>query len=170
MTAQPPIETVVGLTQVLYDEALALDEGRFEDWLAMLDPEIRYVAPIRQDLAPDTPLERTGPVLSFFEESLPTLGMRVAKLRTGLSQTESPPSRVVRLISNVRVGQLNDLDGIPVSSAFVVYRQHRQRDIEILAGRRKDTWRRRDGVWRLLQREILFAANVLPVKSLPLFY
>lgn len=46
----------------------------------------------------------------------------------------------------------------------------RQRQVEILAGHRHDRWRLIPDGWRLLRREICFAAYVLPTKSLSLFY
>lgn len=167
--SQAPPDVLMALTQTLYREAALLDDTRFEDWLAMLDPEIRYVAPIRQDVAAGS-VDLNATALRYFDETLLTLSLRVGKLRTGLSQTENPPSRVVRLITNIEVGPLAEPGQHPVRSAFLVYRQHRQRDRELLAGHRLDTWRATEGGWRLLRREIRFAANVLPVKSLPLFY
>lgn len=160
------------LQERLYREAACLDDGEYEAWLAMLHPEIEYVAPIRQDLAPAQP--GSGPALehrlAFFTENIMTLHGRVAKLRTGLMQTEVPPSRVVRLVTNVLVDPQDPHGRRPVRSAILVHRQHRQRDIEVLAGRRNDLWVRDDQGWKLRRREILFAANVLPVGSLPLFY
>lgn len=171
--APAPADIVTELTQMLYREAALLDDGRLEDWLAILDPQISYVAPIRQDLAAradGAPRGAEVHELTFFNETIMTLSLRVGKLRTGLSQTENPPSRVVRLVSNVVVGPHDAPGEHPVRSAFLVYRQHRQRDIEMLAGHRHDIWRHSDASWKLLRREILFAANVLPVKSLPLIY
>ena len=41
------------LLETLYDEAAALDERRFDDWVAMLTEDLVYQAPIR--------ITRTGP-------------------------------------------------------------------------------------------------------------
>src|ERR1700712_5805827 len=41
------------ILETLYDEAAALDERRFDDWVAMLATDLIYTAPIR--------LTRTGP-------------------------------------------------------------------------------------------------------------
>jgi 3-phenylpropionate/cinnamic acid dioxygenase small subunit len=172
MSDVAPFETVVELTQVLYREASLLDDGRYEDWLALLHDDLAYLAPIRQDLAERAQAvdEPDGLKLSFFNDGKATLGLRVAKLRTGLSQTENPPSRVVRLISNVQVSAETAPGEHPVRSAFLIHRQHRQRDVEMLAGHRLDNWRRGAHGWALARREVRFAANVLPVQSLPLFY
>jgi 3-phenylpropionate/cinnamic acid dioxygenase small subunit len=172
MRTLPPVETVTELTQVLYHEASLLDDGLYEDWLELLHEDVRYVAPIREDLSVRDAALRGQAMheLKFFDDDLGSLRLRVAKIRTGLSQTENPPSRVVRLVSNVLISHRDNGEDHPVQSAFLIYRQHRQRQVELLAGHRRDRWRRGPQGWRLTRREVLFAANVLPVKSLPLFY
>ncbi len=76
--------------------------------------------------------------LTHLHESRGSLMLRVAKIRTGLLQTENPPSRTVRLISNVQVEPAADAvtQDYSVRSAFLLYRQRRQRQVEILAGHR----------------------------------
>jgi len=162
--------TKVELTQVLHHEAQLLDDGRYEEWLAMLEPEIRYLASIPADELGD--VRRTGeaPTLSLFDDGLGQLQVRVAKIRTGLAQTENPPSRTVRLIGTITGSPETAPGEHLVRSAFVLYRHRRQRQVEILAGHRFDTWRLSDNTWRLIRREVRFAANVLPTKSLSLLY
>ncbi len=171
MSGGVPADRVVELTQVLHHEAHLLDDGRYEDWLAMLDPEIRYTAPIPADELGTMERPDGAPTLSYFDDGLGQLQVRVAKIRTGLSQTENPPSRTVRLIGTVTIDPETAPGEHPVRSAFVLYRHRRQRQVEILAGHRHDLWRHGDlGAWRLVSRDIRFAANVLPTKSLSLFY
>lgn len=172
MSGAPTTDVVVELSQVLYREAALLDDGQFEAWLELLEEDFQYVAPIRLDL-----MERGGASegadkleLSFFEDTKGTMQLRIAKIRTGLMQTENPPSRVVRMISNVLVTPGSSPEQFAVRSAFIAYRQHRQRDVEILAGHRRDIWKQRASGWGMVRREVMFAANVLPVKSLPLIY
>ena len=165
------VERVIELTQVLYHEAQLLDDGRFEEWLALLDPEIRYCAPIQADELGTVERRAGSPILSYFNDGLGQLQVRVAKIRTGLAQTENPPSRTVRLIGTVTIAPETAVGEHPVRSAFVLYRHRRQRQVEILAGNRHDVWRHTaEGGWRLACREIRFAANVLPTKSLSLLY
>lgn len=172
MTASPSVKLVTELTQALFHEASLLDDGLYEEWLSLLHEDVSYVAPIREDVVEQGAALRPKAVheLMFFSDDLGSLRIRVAKIRTGLSQTENPRSRVVRLISNIQVGHQTDAGDHPVRSAFLIYRQHRQRQVEMLAGHRLDRWRRGPQGWGLAYREILFAANVLPVKSLPLLY
>ncbi len=176
MRAVGSVDVVQELTQLLYREAEQLDTGRYEDWLALLADEVRYVAPIAQDLDPYAEPERANEPaearheLTYLYESRGSLMLRVAKIRTGLQQTENPPSRTVRMISNVQVEAIAGSDDHAVRSAFLLYRQRRQRQVEILAGHRRDRWIPMPEGWRLRDREIRFAANVLPTKSLSLFY
>jgi 3-phenylpropionate/cinnamic acid dioxygenase small subunit len=165
-----PADRVVELTQVLHHEALLLDDGRYEDWLEMLDPDIRYTAPVPTDELGEMVRRDGAPTLSLFDDGLAQLQLRVAKIRTGLSQSENPPSRAVRMIGTIEVLAAPTTDEHPVRSAFVLYRHRRQRQIEILAGHRDDRWRRGPAGWRLVRREVRFAANVLPTKSLSLLY
>ena len=156
------------LTQMLYAEAFMLDEGRFEDWLNILSPELRYTVHIQQDTAPDW--QDSAPHrLVYMDETFQTLQLRVLKIRTGLQQTELPRSRTVRSISNVLVEEKTRGQYF-VKSAFILYRNHRQRDVEILAGHRADVWSIADDACQLQVRDVRFAANVLPTKSLSLFY
>ena len=171
MTPDPvAAERIIELTQVLHREAHLLDDGRYEDWLALLDPEIRYIAPIPVDTMGDPSGADAGPGLCLFDDGLGQLQLRIAKIRTGLAQTENPASRTVRLIGTVTVDATETPDEHLVRSAFILYRHRRQRQIEILAGHRHDLWRSTSNGWRLARREINFAANVLPTKSLSLLY
>ena len=168
-----PTDRVIDLTQVLYHEAHLLDIGDYEGWLALLDPEVVYTAPIPSDElrhGDSTAVPGSELRLRYFNDNLGLLQVRVAKIRTGLPQTEQPASRCVRLISNVAVLAETAPGEHPVRSAFVLYRHRRQRQVEILAGHRDDLWRRTEDGWRLAHREIRFAANVLPTKSLSLIY
>ncbi|MFV0526658.1 MAG: aromatic-ring-hydroxylating dioxygenase subunit beta [Acidimicrobiales bacterium] len=168
-----PADRVVELTQVLHHEAQLLDDGRYEDWLALLDHAVTYTAPIPTDRLGARPDEGDHPdraTLRYFHDDLALLQVRVAKIRTGLAQTENPPSRTVRLVGTITVEPESPAGSHPVRSAFVLYRHRRQRQIEILAGHRHDTWRSTPDGWRLAFREVHFAANVLPTKSLSLLY
>ena len=156
------------LTQTLYSEALMLDEGRFEDWLTLLSPELRYMVHIQQDTADDWQ-DSASQRLVYMDENYGSMQLRVLKLRTNMPQTEFPRSRTVRSISNVMVEELAG-DAYTVRSAFLLYRNHRQRDVELLAGHRTDCWLVDAGACRLQSRDVRFAANVLPTKSLSLFY
>ena len=82
----------------------ALDERRIDDWLAMIDQDIIYQAPIR--------LTRTGPnrdrdvmrTMFHFDENYDSLQMRSGRLQKS-AWAEDPPSRCRRFVTNVRVAE-----------------------------------------------------------------
>src|SRR3546814_19952069 len=81
---------------------LALDERRFDDWMAMLHEELVYTAPIR--------LTRTGPnrdrdvvrTMKHFDDDYASILMRTGSLRKSAWATD-PPSRCRRLVTHVRM-------------------------------------------------------------------
>lgn len=155
------------LTQLLYREAALLDDGRFDEWAELLAEDLVYRMPTRPQL-----LGRTGyrgADLWYIDDDRSTILSRIAKIATGLSQTENPPSRTVRLVSNVLV-DATEGDEYPVRSALLIYRHRKETDVELLAAHRHDRWRRTADGWRLAVREIVLAANVLPTSNLALFY
>jgi 3-phenylpropionate/cinnamic acid dioxygenase small subunit len=127
--------------------------GRYEDWLELLDPDVRYAAPVPADELGTATRTDGAPTLSLFDDGLAQLQLRVAKVRTGLSQSENPPSRTVRMIGTIVVFAATAAGEHPVRSAFVLYRNRRRRQIEILAGHRHDLWRSGDCGRRLARRE-----------------
>lgn len=113
--------TAWDVTQFLYREALALDERRFRDWLAMLADDIRYEVPVRvtrEGLA-DWEL---APTSRIFDEDKQTLEVRVRRLETDFAWAEQPPSRTRHFVTNVIVDE-TDVDGeYLVHSNVFIYR------------------------------------------------
>lgn len=176
MTINVSTDLITEITQLLYHEAEPLDGGQYEAWLALLASDVIYTADIRSDIDPAAADPIIDPTpsdehrLSYFHDDYALVQTRVRKIRTGLLKTENPPSRTVRMISNVQVLPTEVPDEHVVHRAFLLYRHRRQRQVEILAGHRHDRWRRTVDGWRLAARDVRFAANVLPTKSLSLFY
>ena len=81
----------------LIREAELLDDRRFDDWLALYDPDAWYWAPVLPDAS-----ER-GLALAHFDEDHTQLEARIARLRQPNAYSEHPPARTCRLIGNVRI-------------------------------------------------------------------
>lgn len=106
----------------LYLEARLLDERRFEDWEALYTDDAEYWVPARPGQA-DPYTE-----VSIFFDDRELMGNRIARLRHPDIHVQSPPSRTVRLVSNVRIEKQTQ-DTVEVSSALLVadYRKGHQR-------------------------------------------
>lgn len=146
---------------LLIDEYWLLDEDRLEDWLALMADDIRYWAPVREDLNRGEEDFNRPHLLTHFDEDRMTLGMRVARLRTGSAHAEEPPSRLRHFVSNVKILDRRANDEVQVASNFMIFRSRSGRDDSLFVGTRRDWWRATDSGWRLLERLIVFDHDLI---------
>jgi len=83
--------------RLLEREARLLDEGRFEDWLALYADQCVVWVP-----AAERPGDPRREVTVFFDDRQ-RLEDRIFRLRTGKAWSQVPASRTVRMVSNVEV-------------------------------------------------------------------
>ncbi len=104
--------------RVLYEEARALDEQRFEDWLAMYADDAVYWVPAWTDderLTDDPETE-----LSLIHCTRAQLAERVGRVEGGRSLASSPLPRTAHIVSNVIAEQFAP-DHIRVSSVATTH-------------------------------------------------
>ena len=108
--------------QFLLHEARLLDEGKFEDWLALFTAQAWYWVPSEPDQA--DPVE----TVSLIYDDRRLLETRVRRLASPRMYSQEPRSRTSRIVSNVT---LEDIDGnsCVVRSKFMTieYRRDQQR-------------------------------------------
>lgn len=157
------------LLETLYDEAAALDERRFDDWVAMLAQDLVYQAPIR--------LTRTGAnkdrdvmrTMFHFDEDYTSILMRTGRLQKS-AWAEDPPSRCRRFVTNVRVGECDAAGEYEVVSYIFLERSRGDNpENETLTAERRDIWRETEGRYVLARREIIVDQSVLGMSNLAVF-
>ncbi|MDE2563043.1 MAG: 3-phenylpropionate/cinnamic acid dioxygenase subunit beta [Sphingomonadales bacterium] len=157
------------LLESLYDEAAALDERRFDDWVAMLAQDIVYQAPIR--------LTRTGPnkdrdvmrTMFHLDDDYNSILMRTGRLQKS-AWAEDPPSRCRRFVTNVRVAECEAPNEYEVVSYLYLERSRGDNPRnEQLTAERRDVWREVDGAYALARREIIVDQSVLGMSNLAVF-
>ncbi|MCW1402447.1 3-phenylpropionate/cinnamic acid dioxygenase subunit beta [Novosphingobium sp. MW5] len=157
------------LLETLYDEAAALDERRFDDWVAMLAKDLVYQAPIRMTrtgVNRDRDVMRT---MFHFDEDYSSILMRTGRLQKS-AWAEDPPSRCRRFITNVRVGECETAGEYEVVSYLYLERSRGDNPHnEQLTAERRDVWRAVDGTYVLVQREIIVDQSVLGMSNLAVF-
>lgn len=171
--AGPPVDRDehYDIEQFLYSEARLLDEERFEDWLALLSPDISYRLPVRENIYRHNRRLPGGYRRTYIlDEDHQDLAERVAKLTSGMAWVEDPAPRISRLVSNVAAWHTDRADVRRVYCKFLLYRSRRQIDLNLLGGSRHDILQRVDDGWRLLGREILLDQNVILDKNLFLLF
>lgn len=157
------------ILETLYDEAAALDERRFDDWVALLDTDLVYTAPIR--------LTRTGAnrdrdvmrTMMHFHDTYDTILMRTGRLSRS-AWAEDPPSRTRRFVTNVRVGETEHPSEFEVVSYFRLIRSRGDSPVnEETTAERRDVWRQVGGGYRLARREIIVDQSTLSMSNFAVF-
>lgn len=148
--------------EFLFAEAELLDSRRFEEWLDLLTEDIHYWMPIRRTTqAREVDLEFTKPGgMALFDDNKELLTARVQRMLVGRAWAEDPPSRTRRLITNVRVGQMDNRE-VTVHSNFHLYRTRLNSEEDAWLGRREDVLRRVDSGFQLAQRHIYLEQTVI---------
>ena len=162
-----------------YDEADALDERRYDDWLAMLAEDLEYFVPMQRNVslgehADAMEFTRAKADIHWFEEDKWTLAKRVEQIRTGVHWAEVPISRVAHLVANVRLTEvapsLEAPETVTASCRFVVSQNRQETENYLFVGRRTDTLRRDGARWLLARRKVILDQNVLLAKNLTVFF
>ncbi len=149
--------------EFLFYEAELLDSRRFDEWLNLLADDIHYWMPIRRTRqAKEIELEFTKlGGMAFFDDDKNTLTMRVERLSVGRAWAEDPPSRTRRLITNLKINNVEG-DEITVHNNFELYRTRLNSEEDTWIGRREDVLRRIEGgSFLLAQRHIFLEQTVI---------
>jgi 3-phenylpropionate/cinnamic acid dioxygenase small subunit len=157
----------------LFHEARLLDERRFEEWLELCAPEIRYWMPAQSNLQRNEEHLRVGGPheLPLFDETWGHLRQRVRRLETGQAWAEEPSSRTRRLITNVQTEAPIGEDVIVARSNLMLYRSRHETDVELFVGSRVDELRRHAAHgWQIVARTIILDAATIPGHNLSVFF
>lgn len=138
--------------RVLFEEARALDEQRFEDWLALYAREAAFWVPAWTDEGRPTRDPSTELSLIYCDRA--QLSERVGRVEGGRSLASSPLPRTAHIVSNV-IAQALDRDRIRVTSvatthAFNVKRRSAATAFALV----EHELAREDGAWRIARKTI----------------
>jgi 3-phenylpropionate/cinnamic acid dioxygenase small subunit len=113
--------------QFLVHEARLLDDGRFEEWLALFTADAWYWVPTEPDQ--DNPFD----TVSLIYDDRRLLETRVRRLASPRIYSQEPRSRTSRMVGNVTVEEAEaDQSACTVRSKFLVVEN--RRDSERLFG------------------------------------
>lgn len=107
----------------LVHEAALLDEGRFDEWLALFTDDAFYWVPSEPNQA--SPHD----TVSLIYDDRRLLETRVRRLASPRIYSQEPPSRTSRMVGNVRIEEAQPDGACLVRSKFVLveYRREQQR-------------------------------------------
>jgi 3-phenylpropionate/cinnamic acid dioxygenase small subunit len=146
-------------------EARLLDEGREEEWFALLADDLLYTIPMRQATEPRTSeIDRT---MFRVRDSKADIRVRLNRLATHHAYAEVPPSRTMRLVGSIDVSAGQGPDLVAVSSALLLYRQRGiDLQFDLLPCRRNDILRQTDDGLKLASREVILTETSIKTPNL----
>lgn len=153
--------------EFLYKEAALLDDRQLEAWLELLTEDIHYWMPLRRTTTVkelDREFTRPGD-MALFDDDIRTLRLRVQRLGVGRAWAEDPPSRTRRMITNLRILEL-DGDEILTTCNFQLYRTRLASEEDSWIGRREDLLRRVGGELKLARRHIFLEQTVILAQNM----
>jgi 3-phenylpropionate/cinnamic acid dioxygenase small subunit len=145
-------------------EIVLLQDGRYEEWLELVTEDIRPVVSAR---ARREAMVGQDGELTWFDDTLETLRLRVARLKTGLAVEEGAPSRTRYFVQNLEIMAAADRSEARVVSNYLVYRTRREKQENYFVGGREDVLRQVDGEWKLARRKMILDRNVLAPNTHP---
>ena len=110
------------VAQFLTDEAVMLDEGRFEDWLETITDDFRYWMPV--DPEQRDPAEG----VAHIHDDHAMISARMHRLAHPRAFSAEPPPDTVRLVGSVRVMEDGGEGEAVVVRSSLILLEHRDRD------------------------------------------
>ncbi len=153
------------VAQFLFDEANLLDEGRFQQWLALWAPDGRYWMPCDHS--------ETDPAFSssIINDDFAGLKLRVDRLNLPNAHSMSPSPIGCRVISNVVI---ESRDALVVRSKQVCLefqrREQDRDDYRVFAATVRHRLIQTGGAWRIQLKHVLLidSSGARPVMPVPL--
>ncbi|WP_369856717.1 3-phenylpropionate/cinnamic acid dioxygenase subunit beta [Candidatus Thalassolituus haligoni] len=160
------------ISMLLAREYRLLDEERFDDWLAMLHPEIHYWMPGMENRRRENPLEHgffDSQHMALFDDAMRDLKRRVARFQQPSAWAENPATRNVHIVAGIEAFRGAMAGEYVVYSTFQSIRSRGLDEEYVFSGRRYDTWADVDGQLKLKKRLILMPNATLNCKNINTF-
>lgn len=139
------------VTQFLYREARLQDEHHYDDWEALWTDDGIYWVPANGD---DGDPEK---VMSIIYDNRSRIALRIRQYHTGKRFSQTPQSRLRRLISNIEVMK-DDGQEIDVGCNVIIFESQTRGDV-LWAARTEYRLRRVEGALRMVRKKVGLVNN-----------
>lgn len=143
----------------LYREGEYLDQQRWDEWLALFDPEAEYWIPAwdgEHELTADPMREMS----LMYYRNRSGLEDRIFRLRTGRSSASVPLPRTTHLVSNIRIGGF-DGSQCQVTASWVVF-SFKDKQSHQFNGRYEYVLAVQGDDWVIKRKKIIVNNEVIP--------
>ncbi len=146
------------VSQFLYQEARLQDTHAYDDWEALWDDEAVYWVPANGE---ETDPERE---MSFIYDNRSRISLRIKQLKTGKRHSQTPPSKLARIISNIEL--LDSADSqIRVAANAMIFESNMRGDT-VWASRNEYTLRRVGDALKMSSKKVALVNNDKPIYTL----
>ena len=146
-------------------EILLLQDRRYRDWLAIMDPAISYRVPVTTSTI--NGLVTRDDELGYYDEDLALLKARVAKLESRQSWVEQPPSRLRYFVQVLEARRDKDLVVVRSNLLLLQVRWNMEQQF---SGERTDVLVAVDAGFRLRKRTVVLDRQILGKQGLSVFF
>lgn len=146
------------VTQFLYREARLQDTHAYDDWEALWADEAIYWVPAN---GADSDPERE---MSFIYDNRSRISLRVKQLKTGKRHSQTPPSQLARIVSNVELLE-GEGDAVRVAANTMVF-ECNMRGETVWATRNEYDLRRDGDSWKMARKKVVLVNNDRPIFTL----
>lgn len=109
-----PGDVEPALVAFVFREARYADESRYDEWESLWhERDALYWVPMHEGTDPEREV-------SYIYDNRPRIAKRIAQLKTGARHSQTPPSKLRRIVSNFEVVQ-RDGDSVTITSNFVLH-------------------------------------------------
>ena len=180
---EAPPQQQRALERFYYYEARLLDNRQYQQWLALVSPEIRYLMPSRVNVMVDNRARGKEEMISvdrelegpdslgcpIREEGYIHLMVRAERAFKINSWSENPPARTRRIVGNVElVGQRGE--ELSVLSNFHLYYARPGGESCVYSGQRRDVLSPAEQGYTIEKREVIMDYANIEVPTLGLLF
>jgi len=146
---------------LLYREARALDERRFDNWLALYADDVIFWMPAWIDETTTTSDPDTQLSLIYYEGKQ-NLADRIWRLRSDLSNASEIPARVSHIVGNVIVERADAGEAVILSAFTAHHHDPRSDRTHVFFGHYRHVFRREGDVWLIAAKTIILMNDCIP--------
>ena len=147
------------VSALLFEEAAALDEQRWDDWLTLFTPDIEYWMPA-WDSEHEMTQDPTSEISLMYYSDKSGLEDRIWRIKSGMSSASTPLPRTCHLVTNIRVGQV--VDGLLQVKANWQGNAFRHEKTDSFYGRYEYGLREEQGKLLIARKKVVLMNDVIP--------
>lgn len=137
--------------QFIFREAECMDQHDYDAWIGLWDQDLLYWAPCND--RDEDPSRQISLIYDHREQ----LEQRIRRMKSHLAHAQSPKPRLMRVVSNIRITEV-EADELVVASSFVV--GELRLDIQtVWIGRSLHTLRQQANDFRIKQKKVFLLNN-----------